>query len=63
MLRAPQRSRYPKVVFPVMMIPNVVFDLFLGHRCDEVLSAVDWYIIPILNPDGYEFSHTADRYT
>jgi hypothetical protein len=62
MLRAPQRSRYPKVVFLVMMIPNVVFDLFLGHRCDEVLSAVDWYIIPILNPDGYEFSHTADRY-
>ncbi len=45
-----------------MMISNVVFDLFLGHRCDEVLSAVDWYIIPILNPDGYEFFHTADRY-
>ncbi|XP_051153825.1 carboxypeptidase B-like isoform X2 [Leptopilina boulardi] len=22
---------------------------------------VDWYIIPLLNPDGYEFSHTKNR--
>ncbi|KAK3917349.1 Carboxypeptidase B [Frankliniella fusca] len=25
-----------------------------------VLDA-DWYIMPVLNPDGYEFSHTRDR--
>jgi murein tripeptide amidase MpaA len=21
-------------------------------------DAVDWYILPVLNPDGYEYSHT-----
>ena len=28
---------------------------------DEVIRSVDWYIAPILNPDGYEFTHTDDR--
>ena len=32
-------------------------------RCfDGLLTEVDWYIIPVLNPDGYEYSHTTDRY-
>lgn len=22
---------------------------------------VDWFIMPVVNPDGYEFSHTGDR--
>jgi len=22
---------------------------------------VDWYIMPVMNPDGYEYSHTDDR--
>ena len=26
-----------------------------------VLAAVDWVIVPLLNPDGYEWSHTRDR--
>ena len=30
-------------------------------ECDKVLVNVDWFIIPLLNPDGYEFSHTSDR--
>jgi len=21
----------------------------------------DWYIVPVLNPDGFEYSHTDDR--
>jgi len=25
------------------------------------LQSVDWYIAPLLNPDGYEYSHTGDR--
>jgi murein tripeptide amidase MpaA len=25
------------------------------------LVSVDWYIIPLLNPDGYEYSHEVDR--
>jgi len=24
-------------------------------------DAVDWYILPVLNPDGYEYSHTTNR--
>ncbi|XP_069671096.1 carboxypeptidase B-like [Periplaneta americana] len=24
-------------------------------------DAVDWYILPVLNPDGYEYSHTSSR--
>lgn len=23
-----------------------------------LIEEVDWYILPVLNPDGYEFSHT-----
>ena len=24
-------------------------------------QAVDWYVVPLVNPDGYEYSHTNDR--
>lgn len=24
----------------------------------DLLSGVDWYLLPVLNPDGYEFTHT-----
>ena len=24
----------------------------------KILERFDWYIIPVLNPDGYEYSHT-----
>ncbi|KAK4007903.1 hypothetical protein OUZ56_013063 [Daphnia magna] len=27
----------------------------------KLLSNVDWSIMPVVNPDGYEFSHTRDR--
>ncbi|XP_034840225.1 carboxypeptidase A2-like [Maniola hyperantus] len=27
----------------------------------EILNAADFYIMPVLNPDGYEHSHTHDR--
>jgi murein tripeptide amidase MpaA len=27
----------------------------------DALKAVDWFIMPLLNPDGYEFSHEYDR--
>ena len=34
-----------------------------GADCAEnVLTNIDWYIVPLLNPDGYEFSHTIDRF-
>ena len=27
----------------------------------ELLEKLDWYILPVLNPDGYEYSRTTDR--
>ncbi|CAK1541425.1 unnamed protein product [Leptosia nina] len=27
----------------------------------DLLENIDWIILPVLNPDGYEFSHTDDR--
>lgn len=27
----------------------------------EILEQADFYIMPVLNPDGYEHSHTHDR--
>ncbi|KAJ9594114.1 hypothetical protein L9F63_014430 [Diploptera punctata] len=27
----------------------------------ELIDAVDWYIMPVANPDGYEYSHSTDR--
>lgn len=26
-----------------------------------VVDKVDWYILPMVNPDGYEYTHTSDR--
>ena len=26
-----------------------------------MLRSVDWYVVPLLNPDGYEFCHSQDR--
>ena len=28
---------------------------------NDPITKVDWYIMPLLNPDGYEFSHDHDR--
>ena len=27
----------------------------------EIIDQLDWYILPVLNPDGYEYSRTSDR--
>ncbi|GAB0095999.1 uncharacterized protein DMENIID0001_114470 [Sergentomyia squamirostris] len=27
----------------------------------EIFRSVDWLIVPVLNPDGYEYTHTYDR--
>ncbi|KAL3102220.1 hypothetical protein niasHS_003629 [Heterodera schachtii] len=26
-----------------------------------LVESIDWYIVPVLNPDGYEYSHTKNR--
>ncbi|KAJ1519476.1 hypothetical protein ONE63_004762 [Megalurothrips usitatus] len=30
------------------------------HR--DLLDGLDWYILPLVNPDGYEYTHTTDRF-
>ena len=37
---------------------NYTADSFIQN----LLNIVDVYIIPIVNPDGYVYSHTTDRY-
>jgi len=27
----------------------------------DLINGLDWYFVPIVNPDGYEYSHTNDR--
>ncbi|KAF2891646.1 hypothetical protein ILUMI_14527, partial [Ignelater luminosus] len=28
----------------------------------KLLDKVDWYVLPVVNPDGYEYSHTHERF-
>ena len=32
-----------------------------GEPHEEDVVAINWIIMPLLNPDGYEYSHTHDR--
>lgn len=27
----------------------------------DLLDGIDWYLLPVLNPDGYDYSHTTVR--
>lgn len=27
----------------------------------EDIQNIDWYFLPVMNPDGYEYTHTTDR--
>ena len=33
----------------------------MSCSCNAGLTSIDWYILPLINPDGYEFSHVEDR--
>ncbi|KAL9699909.1 hypothetical protein quinque_003350 [Culex quinquefasciatus] len=41
-----------------------VIDQLVKHSFegDDALSSVSWVILPVVNPDGYEFSHEKDRF-
>jgi murein tripeptide amidase MpaA len=32
-----------------------------GQYPSEIVDELDWYILPVLNPDGYEYSRSSDR--
>jgi len=42
-------------------IVNVFKTNDTSTREAKAVQSVDWYLAPLLNPDGYEFSHTSDR--
>ncbi|XP_057375605.1 carboxypeptidase B-like [Daphnia carinata] len=39
----------------------IIQQLVEGPANAKLLSNVDWYIMPVVNPDGYEYTHTTDR--
>lgn len=36
----------------------VLQQLVENEENSALLDGIDWYLLPVLNPDGYEFSHT-----
>ncbi|XP_076358196.1 carboxypeptidase B-like isoform X2 [Tachypleus tridentatus] len=36
-------------------------DYEIDANVTKLLDGYEWYILPVMNPDGYEYSHTTDR--
>lgn len=45
----------------VMSTLNLIHELVEHSQNNTDMLAVDWMIMPMVNPDGYEYSHTANR--
>ncbi|XP_037028544.1 uncharacterized protein LOC119068842 [Bradysia coprophila] len=43
------------------ILDKLVNGLNSSDALGETIRSVDWYIMPVLNPDGYEYSHQFDR--
>lgn len=43
------------------IINHLVENIGKNTTDSEILSQVDWYILPVLNPDGYQYSRKYDR--
>nr|CAD7569527.1 unnamed protein product [Timema californicum] len=39
----------------------IINQLVENSENSDLISSVDWHIVPVTNPDGYEFSHTTTR--
>jgi len=48
-------------VFVNNMIDKLINDYTSDGTVRRLVDTYDWYVIPLLNPDGYNFSHTDDR--
>lgn len=46
---------------PVMTTISLINELTENANQYPEMFDVDWMILPVLNPDGYEYSHTKDR--
>ena len=56
--------KYIKIIIELLLYlsGNDFFsNLIFADTEGETIRSVDWYILPILNPDGYEYSHEYDR--
>ena len=48
------------------MVPCYIADRLLNQygvdgEITELVDSVEWYLLPVLNPDGYEYTHTTNR--
>ena len=41
----------------IMLITQLVVDYVFDARLRSLLDDYDFYVMPCVNPDGYEFSH------
>ena len=42
-------------------VTYIIRDLVTNQRHDNMLDQYDFFILPVVNPDGYEYTHTTDR--
>lgn len=41
-----------------MVVLSLLDDLVVNHEANrDILTTIDWIIVPILNPDGYVYTH------
>ncbi|OXA37503.1 Carboxypeptidase B [Folsomia candida] len=45
----------------VTYIANEIITRAVAGDKNDIVNKVDWYVVPNLNPDGYEYSFTSDR--
>lgn len=44
------------------IVRQLVAAIGANDTLGESLRLVDWYVLPVLNPDGYEYAHQYDRF-
>ena len=57
-------ARAIQVVMVMVMVTlyhKMIFRTIKSFALTLTPQAVDWYVAPLLNPEGYEYSHTNDR--
>jgi len=42
-------------------VTYIIRDLVTNPRHDSMLDNYDFFVLPVVNPDGYEYTHTTDR--
>jgi extracellular matrix protein 14 len=48
-------------VSTVTYIANQVIKRAINEDFTDLVNTVDWIIVPVMNPDGYEYTFTKDR--